>query len=318
MEEKKIFGISLITAVGIIILTAVFGGLLNDIVLLEDQGASWYYWKLPSRELMPMLTAWLGYLLHQIFIWYGIYKLKSTRDKKWNKRLLVINVVFVFLHFVQTHIWYDGLAQDVPVFSSQGSVIGMLVLILIMENKRRGIIFGRSFKGFDRVQKFIREYHGFYIAWAITYTFWYHPMVSTSAHLVGFFYLFILFIQSSMAYTKIHTNTYWKFILEVLVLFHGTTVAVGQANDMWPMFGFGFAFIAVFTQIYSLKLDKRVNFLIQVLYIIGALIVFGGGIANKSIGDIHQIIWIPFVEYALVFILVFIGEPILKLIKLNN
>lgn len=318
MSEKRLFGLSIVAALGIITLTAAFGDLLNGIVLLEDQGASWYYWKLPTKEVLPRLSAWSGYILHQIFIWYGIYKLKASKDKSWNKRLLVGNFIFILLHFLQTHLWYDGLAQDVPVMSSQGSVIGMLVLIIIMENKRRGIILGKSLKGFERIQDFIKAYHGYYIAWAITYTFWYHPMVSTSGHLVGFFYLFILFIQSSFAYTGIHTNKYWKFILEVLVLFHGTTVAVGQANDMWPMFGFGFAFIAVFTQIYSLKLNRISNYLIQVLYILGALIVFGGGFANKSIGDIHQITWIPVIEYGLVFLIVFFGEGLLKLKKVNG
>ena len=31
----------------------------------------------------------------------------------------------------QTHIWYDGLAQDVPIWTSQFSVIIMLVIILL-------------------------------------------------------------------------------------------------------------------------------------------------------------------------------------------
>lgn len=43
------------------------------------------------------------------------------------------------LHLVQTWLWYDGLAQDVPIWSSQGSVIVMLVLILFLEMPRRGL-----------------------------------------------------------------------------------------------------------------------------------------------------------------------------------
>lgn len=317
MNEKKMFKVSLGVAVLLVGLTALFGGLLNKIVLLEDQGASWYYWKLPTRLTMPMLTAWAGYIIHQIGVWFGIYKLQSSKDKstKWNQRLLIFNLVFILLHFVQTHIWYDGLAQDVPVFTSQGSVIGMLVLVIIMENRRRGIIFGKKVKGFKQIQEFILHYHGYYIAWAITYTFWYHPMVSTSGHLVGFFYLFILMIQGSFAKTRIHTNRNWVFILEVLVLFHGTTVAIGQANNMWPMFGFGFGFMAVTTQIYGLKLQVKHRTLIQVLYVIGALIVFGGGFAGKTIQDIHMITWIPVIEYGLVFFILFFGEGILKLIR---
>ena len=31
--------------------------------------------------------------------------------------------MFVGLHFLQTHVWYDGVAQDVSIYSSQGSVV---------------------------------------------------------------------------------------------------------------------------------------------------------------------------------------------------
>lgn len=317
MKEKKWFVSSLVVAVSLIFLTAAFGGLLENIVLLEDKGASWYYWKLPTKEWLPRITAWSGYILHQLFLWYGIFKIQNNKKNniKWNKRLLIMNLAFILLHFLQTHIWYDGLAQDVPVFSSQGSVIGMLVLILIMENRRRGIFLGKTVKGFQLIQNFIMKYHGYYIAWALTYTFWYHPMVSTSGHLVGFFYMFLLFIQASFAKTKIHNSRTWGFILEILVLFHGTTVAIGQGNNMWPMFGFGFGFIAVFTQQYSLKLKPSNRIGIQVLYLIGALFVFGGEFAGKTLQDIHQITWIPIIEYGVVFVIVFLGQGVFKIVK---
>jgi hypothetical protein len=57
---------------------------------------------------------------------------------------LLMNAFFIALHFLQTHIWYDGLAQDVSVWSSQVSVIIMLVWILLMENSRRGLFFGKK------------------------------------------------------------------------------------------------------------------------------------------------------------------------------
>ena len=50
----------------------------------------------------------------------------------------------LLLHFAQTHIWYGALAEDVSIWSSQVSVIIMLVLILLMENQRRGLFFGRK------------------------------------------------------------------------------------------------------------------------------------------------------------------------------
>jgi len=36
--------------------------------LLPDQGASWYYWKLPTRSSAAMLVTWAMYLGHQFSI----------------------------------------------------------------------------------------------------------------------------------------------------------------------------------------------------------------------------------------------------------
>ena len=47
------------------------------------------------------------------------------------------------LHLVQTWLFYDGLAQDVPEWTSQWSVIVLLAAVLMMENQRRGLVFGR-------------------------------------------------------------------------------------------------------------------------------------------------------------------------------
>ena len=125
----------------------------------------------------------------------------QTRVKKYSTGLhpvnliaLGANVFFILLHFVQTQIWYDGLAQDVSIFSSQGSVILMLVAILLMENKRRGLFWGKKVPLGKRVLSFVRKYHGYLFAWATVYTFWYHPMENTVGHLIGFFYMFLLLI----------------------------------------------------------------------------------------------------------------------------
>jgi len=53
------------------------------------------------------------------------------------------------------------------------------------------------------------QYHGYFFAWATIYTFWYHPMVSTSGHLIGFLYMFMLLLQGSLFFTRIHINKWW-------------------------------------------------------------------------------------------------------------
>ncbi|MDA7916273.1 hypothetical protein N9B94_03465 [Verrucomicrobia bacterium] len=64
-----------------------------------------------------------------------------------------------------------GLAQDVSIWSSQWSVIIMLVLILHMENQRRGIVFGKKIRFLTETERVVRKYHGYIFSWAIVYTF---------------------------------------------------------------------------------------------------------------------------------------------------
>lgn len=309
--DKKLFIGGLVFSVFVTVLVFILNYRFEDIYLLPDSGASWYYWKLPERDFWVMFIVWLMYASHQITIWVLLLKQQKTKSQKDMLVLMLVNGAFILLHLLQTHIWYDGLAQDVPVWSSQGSVIVMLVLVLLMDNKRRGLFFGYKIKGFNEITTFVRKYHGYFISWAVIYTFWYHPMVSTNGHLMGFFYLFLLFIQMSLAYSKIHTNKYWMFLLEIMVLIHGTTVAIDQAQNMWPMFCFGFGFIAVVTQIYGIGLSKLWIRLIQLFYVVSVLYVFGFT-SIRTIGDIHQITWIPVIEYGLVFVFLFVGQLLVK------
>ena len=310
-KQWQVFWIGIMLAVGFTGLIGVLGSRLYDVVLLPDQGASWYYWKLPERQFWPMLTAWSFYTMHQvsvwILIWFSQFKERAQRGvyRNW---LYGINIFFIILHIVQTHIWYDGLAQDVPVMSSQGSVIVMLVLILIMDIDRRGLFFGKKIGGFQGAKHLVKKYHGYFIAWALIYTFWYHPTVFTPGHLVGFFYMFLLFLQMSMIYTPIHMNKYWRLILEVTVMFHGALVAVYQQNNMWPMFFFGFGFIFVVTQVYGLSLPKWGIRSFQILYILGVIWIYGGFTGIKTIDQVHQITWIGIIEYGLVFVFMFVLE----------
>ncbi|MEZ0395761.1 MAG: hypothetical protein ABWK53_04950 [Anaerolineales bacterium] len=281
------------------------GERLNAIPLLPDQGAAWYYWKLPEPTFWTRLTAWGFYALHQVTLW-GLIYYAQTRVKKYTGGLhpvnlwaLGVNAFFILLHFVQTHIWYDGLAQDVSIFSSQGSVILMLVAILLMENQRRGLFWGKKVPLGKRVMSFVRKYHGYVFAWATVYTFWYHPMVNTSGHLIGFFYMFLLLLQGSLFLTRIHVNKYWMVVQEVTVAIHGTLVAVMQGNGIWPMFAFGFAGIFILTQMHGLGWRAWVRWLVTGIYVAAALVVYSG----RGWVQLNEIVRIPVIEYGLVFVL---------------
>ncbi len=274
------------------------GGRLDSIELLPDTGASWYYWKLPEPTFWTRATAWGFYLAHQVTIWGLIYLAQKRKTKystglnKLNWWALGANAFFITLHLIQTHLWYDGLAQDVSIWSSQVSVIILLVWVLLMENKRRGLFFGKKVPISQEIMRFARKYHGYYFAWATIYTFWYHPMVSTPGHLFGFAYMFLLLLQGSLFFTRIHVNKYWMVVQEFTVLAHGTMVAVLQGNNLWPMFAFGFGAMFVITQMHGLGLSNRARWLIAAAYAGLTLWVYNGRWAA-----LNEIIRIPAIEY---------------------
>lgn len=282
-------------------------GAIPTIDFLPDQGASWYYWKLPEPTFWSRATAWGGYLLHQIAIWGLIYTAQKAKTKYTNglHRLniiaLAVNAVFIVLHLLQTIFFYDGLAQDVSIWSSQGSVVLMLVMILLMENQRRGLFFGKKVGFLKETARIARKYHGYIFAWGVIYTFWYHPMEATMGHLLGFIYTFFLMVQGSLMFTRAHLNKWWTLVLEISVLVHGTLVAL-QTNTMWPMFFFGFAGIFVVTQMYGLGLNKYWRWGFIAAYIAGVLIVYSG----RGWENVNEIVRIPIIEYLLVFVLALI------------
>ena len=281
------------------------GARLDAVELLPDRGVAWYYWKLPNPTFLTRATAWLSYLAHQVAIWVLIYiaqkdKLKYTTNlHKVNLYALGVNAIFITWHFVQTHLWYDGLAQDVSIFSSQGSVIVLLVWIMLMENPRRGLFFGKKVPISQQVIRFARKYHGYFFAWATIYTFWYHPMVSTSGHLIGFLYMFMLLLQGSLFFTRIHINKWWMFANEFAVLVHGTLVAVMQGNGIWPMFAFGFGGVFIITQMHGLGLSRWVKWSLLFIYIALVLLVY----SERGWDKLNEIIRIPVIDYLAVFIL---------------
>ncbi len=289
---------------GLIWLTA---PLLPAIDFLPDQGASWYYWKLPEPTFWSRASAWGGYTLHQLLIWYLIARAQRSKLRyadhlgRLNLLALGANAVFVLLRLVQTHIWFDGLAQDVSIWSSQWSVILMLVFILLMENQRRGVFFGKKVKWgwLQESATFIRKYHGYIFSWGVIYTFWYHPAVSTPGHLLGFLYTTLLLVQGSLMFTRAHLNKWWTVSLELLVLIHGTVVAILQANDIWPMFFFGFLALFVLTQMHGLGLQSWLRWAFVGAFILSTLVVY----SSRGWVQLNEIIRIPLIEYGAMFLL---------------
>ena len=266
----------------------------------------YYPWQLTEPNAAARLTAWTGYLLHNIIIWAIIFfaqreRSKFRNDLRWfNWSIIVTHLVFIVLHLIQTQLFYDGLAQDVPEVTAQGSVAVMLMIIILFETPRRGLIFGKKFKFKDGFMHIARKYHGYFFAWATIYTFWYHPTEGTWGHLIGFLYMFMLFVQSALIFNRAHVNRWWTFFLEVFVVIHGTIVAVLQGNGLWPMFAFGFGGMIILTQMYGLGLSTWAKRALAIGFIILVLAYYT---LAGNISRVNEVIRIPLIDYAVIFLL---------------
>lgn len=281
------------------------GARLERVSLLPDQGNSWYFWKLPAPTFWTQLTAWGGYGLHQLFMWGTIIYAKrnvcgyTSGLHPVNLVALLGNAAFIGLHFLQTHLWYDGLAQNVPLESSEASVVLLLVIVLLMENRRRGLFFGKRVGLLAGTADFMRRNHGYVFAWATVYTFWFHPMVATPGHLVGFLYMFFLMVQSSLVFTHIHLNRYWTVLLELFVLAHGALVVTMLGRDSVWAFVLGFFGIFLVTQMHGLKLKPWLHSSV----LGGYLLLVTVGIYLRGGAVLRDMLLLPVMEYALVFLL---------------
>ncbi|XP_071484096.1 uncharacterized protein [Diadema antillarum] len=304
--------------------------------------ARWYYWQLPPDEVTALTRSitWICYVLHQLFMWGCIYYAQrsknlyptpgdpkySTNMKYFNWIPLIGNMVFHVFHLGQTHWTYDALAQDVSEASSQGSVIMLLMFVLMIEYRNRGMAFGWPSKDdVGRIsnkvrlpwgpQELIRKYHGYAFSWAAIFTFWYHPMENTVGHALGFTHTWMFMLQGSLMYTQVHLNRYWRLLLEAWVVIHGTVVAwqtggpALNGTALYPMFMFGFLWLFTMTQLFGLpvwKLLPRWTYFLPFIAYIGAGIGAYGWVFYDKEGRywirMNEMIRIPATEYLCVLI----------------
>lgn len=304
MTDRRILWLGVATSLGLTALIWALGWIPAGVPKLPDQGPSWYYWKLPEPTFWSRATAWGFYIGHQVAVWALLWWAQRSRPRyssalhPVNWWMLAVNLLFIGLHFVQTYVWYDGLAQDVSIFSSQGSVVLLLVFVLIMETPRRGLLFGKKVPFRREFVQLVKRQHGYLFSWAAIYTFWYHPMEAGLGHLIGFFYMFLLLLQGSLIYNRAHINRWWTFALEVMVLVHGTLVAVFQGNGIWPMFFFGFFALVVVTQMYGLPIGARGRWLVAGAFVAGVVLVYG--VSGRGWAKLDEIVRIPLIDFALV------------------
>ncbi len=312
MSAWKLFQLSLVVFGVLTVLTALLTPLLVEkfYPLPPDLGSSWYGWQLATTTTAARISYWAGFVLHFGIVAAIAYRGKGMRPEnpggitRFNLQLFAVNVIFVALHLVQTHLWYDGLAKDVPIWTSQGSVIVMLVLILYMMIPRRGLLWGRVFPTSKRMQKLVGNIHGPFITFALIYTFWFHPMDGNWGLLSGFIYMFLLFIQLILFNTRVHFNGTWIVLLEFFVAVHGTLITVYKEMEIWPMFLFGFLVMFFLTQLHTWKVPTVGKWLALLAFIFSIAAVYG---FVRGFNHIYEITFIPVALYGGALALVLIG-----------
>jgi hypothetical protein len=300
--ELVILGSGLLVSAVLTAVTGLLGRRLNRIPKWEEDI---YPYRARTPDPWGERTAWLFYLLHQIFQWGCVYW-AQTRTRKYTSGLHPVNVlalagntVFAIFHILQTHLWYDALARRISVWASQSSVIVLLSLALLIENPRRGMLLGKRLPFSRRVIDFVRRYHGYYMSWATVFTFWYHPMEGNQAHLSGLFHTLGLLMQGSLMYTRAHLNPLWTTFMEVAVLPHGVLTALMRHPRNWPMFGFGFLAMFLLTQMQGLGVKVRDQFLIAGATLLAMVAVY----RRRWRAALSEPVRIPIIEYGVAAIL---------------
>jgi len=273
-------------------------------MFVPDKGNLWYYWQLAEPTFWTRFSAWSLYALHQLGLW-GLIAWAQIRRPRYTSALhpvnwlaIGFNLLFVGLHILQTRVFYDGLAQDTSVLSSQFSVIFLLVFVLMMENSRRGLFFGHKIDFVERPVGFLRRYHGYYFSWAVVYTFWFHPIEDNIGHLLGTFYTLLLLMQGSLFFTRAHRDRVWTLLLEVFVLAHGAMVAyLTITGPHWQMFLFGFLTLFVITQMHGVGLGRGTRWGIVMTYIACVIYAYWG-----RGWDWLEVLRIPLADFGLVYL----------------
>ena len=306
-DARQVVNGSIIFSALLCVAIVAMGGVLSQFELIPHPEDGFVYeWQLNEQTAWGQLTAWLGFAAHQLLIWATILyaqKRYSKRDyqqglRPVNVAALGINLVFIGLHYLQTMFFYDAIAQDIPSWTAQFAVSLMLIVILGMENQRRGLFFGKKVKFRKAFTDGLRRYHGYFFSFAVIYTFWFHPMVPTLGHLIGFTHVVLVMAQGSLMFMRAHLNTRWTFLLEILVLPHAFQVAINQGTGIWPMFFFGFAAIFLVTQMHGLRLKAWLRQVFYGSFLLVALYVY---LVLREPWQANEILRIPLIEYLVLF-----------------
>ena len=331
------------------LLTHLLGGRLreNFPALPVWRGTLWYRWKsLPSEEArkfslftginfphsfhLRAKSAWLGFLLHFIFltvmiIWAQFHfsgrhahncPTPSAPDWcGWTNELEPIHFVFlagtgvfILLHLLQTHYKYDGIAQDSPqLVPIIGTVLSLCVLAL-MQQTERGLVFGYGLEDetFVALTNIARRFHPYVVGWVIVFTFWFHPMEGGLHHLPGLLPLMCTMIQGCLLFSSAHLNPLWRVGLELLGFPHAIYIEWSHPDrGRWKMFLTGVLLTPLVVHFHIFKISVALTTTLLLCYVTLFLFLYRNMPWRKWSEPLHfpaTIFFLIFIIYGIIYI----------------
>ncbi|CAO3630444.1 unnamed protein product [Mucor hiemalis] len=273
-----------------------------------------YAWRQVNPSEVGRYIAWFAYAVHQLGQWVILAKVQLSKEKQvkwsqdyqwWNWQMVYLNGGMAIFKLVHGHIFYDGLALDVPEGIAQGSVVLILVIAIIIAIPYRGIVFGYGkISASDSLIQFIRRYHGYVISFGTVGNFHYHPTEGTMGHTFGFIYQCLLIWQSTNFLHKSHRNKSWILLLETWVFIHGSLTALIQPGIGWQIFSYGFMIMFLINQIFQTKIGQN-RYVVAVLYGLFSAWAYWGFKKDKAY---YRATFIPIAEYLCVLFVLCVGN----------
>jgi len=221
------------------------------------------------------------------------------RPNIYAQRMFSLNIGMILFKFTQSFFTYDGLANDVPEWTAQYSVMWWIFLALIIQMPKRGLLFGyiRSFDnpcGFGKdFVNFVRKQHGYAFSFGVTYNYWFHPIEGSPGFVLGYLYQFLMMLQSNFLLHPFHRNKFWTLILQVGIVPHAFFIAWyfanGSAGSVFQFpFGFAMLFITTFMHGFELSFWQKAGFTVA-FFVVAVSTYLAVGRDLSNIGEIFRI-----------------------------
>ena len=207
----------------------------------------------------------------------------------------------MLLHLLQTHLKYDGIAQDAAELCPIIATVLSLVVLAMMQQTERGLVFGYRLEGetFIALTNIARRFHPYIVGWDVVFTFWYHPMEGGWHHSPGFFSLFCILIQGCLLFTTAHLNPVWRVALELMGFPHAIYVEYSHSERCrWKMFLTGVLITPLVVHFHIFKLSVATTTALLIGYFSLVLFLYRNMPWNRWSEPLH----FPVAIFSLIFL----------------